>query len=86
MYCAVCISYGHEPKCCPNKRAWALRRGFMPTEENIELRVVDTEESVKSVLKEHGITPGTRQLENKKLLRDLANSMEPPHLIVFTSK
>jgi hypothetical protein len=58
----------------------------MPTEENIVLRVVDTDEAIKQVLKDNGIEPTTKQPKNRNLLRDLANSMEPPHLIVFTPK
>jgi hypothetical protein len=49
------------------------------------MRVVDTEDGVKSVLKKHGIVPGSRQMENRKLLRDLANSLNPPHMIVFVN-
>lgn len=86
MYCSVCVGYGHEPKRCPNKRGWALRRGKMPIEDNIVLRVVDTDEAIKQVLKNNGIEPTTTQTKNRNLLRDLANSMEPPHLIVFTPK
>ena len=87
MYCPVCIGYGHSPPNCPNKRAWAIRQG-KPLEgvENLVLHVDDTEDGVKVVLKANGITPGTRQLENRKLLRDLANSMMPPRMIVFVAK
>ena len=58
----------------------------MPIEDNIVLRVVDTDEAIKQVLKNNGIEPTTTQTKNRNLLRDLANSMEPPHLIVFTPK
>jgi hypothetical protein len=55
----------------------------MPTEANIELHVVDTEDCVKGVLKQNGIQPGSKK-ENRKMLRDLANSMIPPRMIIFT--
>jgi len=83
MYCPVCVGYGHTPESCPNKVAWALRKGKMPTEANIELHVVDTEDCVKGVLKQNGIQPGSKK-ENRKMLRDLANSMIPPRMIIFT--
>jgi hypothetical protein len=35
------------------------------------------------VLKEHGVQPGSTHLENRKRLRDVANSMIPPRMIVF---
>ncbi len=69
---------------CPNKVAWALRAGKMPTEANLELRVVDTDDTIKALLKANAIPPGSKK-ENKKLLRDFANSMNPPRMIVFTS-
>jgi len=83
MYCPVCVGYGHAPAMCPNKVAWALRSGKMPTETNIELRIVDTEEAMRAMLKSNGIQPGSKK-ENKKMLRDLANSMQPPRMIIFT--
>jgi len=83
MYCPVCVGYGHAPSACPNKVAWALRAGKMPTEANLELRVVDTEEAIRVMLKGNGIQPGSKK-ENKKMLRDLANSMQPPRMIIFT--
>jgi len=85
MYCPVCVGYGHAPATCPNKVACALRSGKMPTETNLELRVVDTEEAVRALLKANGIQPGSKK-ENKKMLRDLANSMNPPRMIIFTPK
>jgi hypothetical protein len=84
MYCAVCVGYGHTPTSCPNKVAWALRNGKMPTEPNLELRVVDNEEAVKSLLRENNIEPGSKK-DNRKMLRDLANSMNPPRMIIFTN-
>lgn len=86
MYCPVCASYGHQSSDCPNKEAWAIRKGLScdPLPENIVLKVRNTEEGIKEVLKSHGIQPGSRILENRKLLRDMANSMDPPHMIAFT--
>jgi hypothetical protein len=81
MYCIICASYGHTNGDCPNKVAWAVRRGKRPTEKNLELRV--TEQSLKDVLIQHGVTPGSTQLENKKLLYDLANTMKPLRLVLF---
>lgn len=84
MYCPVCVGYGHAPKACPNKIAWALRSGKMPTEANLELRIVDTEDAVKAFLRSQGLPPGSKK-ENKKVLRDFANSMNPPRMILFTN-
>lgn len=86
MYCSVCMAYGHVPKDCPNKRSWAIRRGEDP--RNIKNNVIvleESEESVKEFLKARGVKPGTRILENRKLLRNLANSLNPPVLIQFRS-
>ena len=83
MYCPVCISYGHSPRMCPNKVAWAIRRGKKPTEKNIELKITNTDAAIKDVLKRNGIQPGTTQLENRKRLHDMANSMNPPQMIIF---
>ena len=87
MYCAVCVAYGHSPRHCPNKVAWAVRKG-LPCQDikNLTLSIRDTEDSVKGVLKRYKITPGTTRLENRKLLNDLANSMEPPRMILFVNK
>jgi len=84
MYCAVCISNGHSKRNCPNQIAWAVRTG-LPTNglKNRVIEVRDTDDGVKVVLKAHGVKPGTTKLENKKLLNDLANSMEPTQMIVF---
>lgn len=84
MYCPVCVGYGHSPRDCPNKMAWAVRRGRCP-QANIELVVEDTDQGVKAVLKENGVQPGSTHLENRKRLRDVANSMIPPRMIVFRS-
>ena len=87
MYCPVCASYGHTCGDCPNKVAWAVRRG-QPLNgiTNLELRVKHTDQGIRSVLLEHGITPGSKQMENKKLLRDLANTMTPLRLILFVNE
>ncbi len=87
MYCPVCVAYGHSPRFCPNKVAWAVRKG-LPCHDikNLTLTIKDTEDGVKAVLKSNNITPGTTRLENRKLLNDLANSMEPPRMILFVDK
>ena len=87
MYCCVCASYGHAIADCPNKIAWAIRRG-LPTRDvrNVVLNIEDTDESVRGILRMHNISPGTRKIENRKLLRDLANSMKPPRLVQFVCK
>jgi hypothetical protein len=84
MYCPVCAAYGHAPADCPNKITWAIRQG-LPTAnlENLVLEVRGGEDGVKEVLKEYGLKPGTRIQENRKLLRNLANSLQPPRLIKF---
>ena len=87
MYCPVCIAYGHSPRNCPNKIAWAVRKGLPTTGiKNLTISVRDTEDGVKGVLRRYGIKPGTTRLENRKFLNDLANSMEPTRMIVFVNK
>jgi hypothetical protein len=87
MYCPVCAATGHKPTECPNKVAWALRKGLpVPAGGNLVFRVEDTPEFVKEVLKENGIEPCSTQLKNKSLLRDLVNSMNPPRMLLFYTK
>ena len=86
MYCSVCMAYGHTPDDCPNKIAWAIRRGEDASHlENNILRVEGTEEGVKDMLKSYGIKSGTRILENRKILRNLANCLKPPKLVHFVT-
>jgi hypothetical protein len=84
MYCPVCAAYGHTPADCPNKVSWAIRRGESPAGlQNLTLEIRGGEEGIKEILKEHGLKPGTRMQENRKLLRNLANSLHPPRLVKF---
>jgi hypothetical protein len=84
MYCPVCAATGHKPADCPNKIAWALRKGLAPPAGgNLVLRIEDSAEAVKAVLKENGIEPTTTQMKNNSLLRDLVNSMNPPRMLLF---
>jgi len=88
MYCAVCMAHGHSPSDCPNKIAWAVRKGMDPTGiENLWLDVPDSEEGIREILKEglkpFDLKPTKRKLDNRKLLRNLANSMQPPRLVRF---
>jgi hypothetical protein len=78
------MAYGHVPMDCPNKKAWAIRRGQDPDKVENNIIVLDEhEDSVKEFLKSRGVKPGTRILENRKLLRNLANSLKPPVPIHF---
>jgi hypothetical protein len=87
MYCPVCVAYGHSKPKCPNKIAWATRMGLPTTGlKNLTISVRDNEEGVKGVLRRYGMRPGTTKLENRKLLNDLANSMEPTRMIIFVNK
>ena len=87
MYCPVCVAYGHSPRNCANKIAWATRKGLSITGlKNLTISVRDNDDGVKGVLRRYSITPGTTKLENKKLLYDLANSMEPTRMIIFVNK
>ena len=87
MYCPVCVAYGHSPRHCPNKIAWAVRKGLPITDlKNLTISVRDNEDGVKGVLRRYGVKPGTTQRENRKLLNDLANSMEPTRMIIFVNK
>ena len=86
MFCCVCMAYGHADDDCPNKIAWAIRKGEDASNAtNHTLVVKDSEEDIKGVLRSYGLAPGTRILENRKLLRNLANSLKPPKLVLFTS-
>ena len=83
MYCPVCAAYGHAPAECPNKISWAIRRGeSVDGLKNLTLEI-HGEDGIKHILKEYGLKPGTRMQENRKLLRSLANSIQPPRLIKF---
>jgi len=96
MYCPVCVGYGHSPRNCPNKVAWAVRKGLpLDGVENFVFKVKDTEESIKAFLKMRGASSGIMdmaslkringltKLELRKLLNDFANSIEPPRMILF---
>ena len=85
MYCCVCQAYGHADDDCPNKKAWAVRAGKDATHTtNYELHVIDTEEGIKDVLRKHGLEPRTTKDRNRQLLRNLANSLNPPRLVLFS--
>ena len=85
MYCCVCQAYGHADDDCPNKKAWTIRAGKdASTIINHELHIIDTEEDIKEVIRRHGLKPGTRKDENRKILRNLANSLNPPRLVLFS--
>jgi hypothetical protein len=85
MYCCVCQAYGHADDDCPNKKAWAVRAGKDATDiTNYELHVIDTEEGIKDVLRKHGLEPRTTKGRNRQLLRNLANSLNPPRLVLFS--
>ena len=88
MYCAVCMAHGHAPGDCPNKIAWAVRQGVDSTGlVNLYLDVPDSEEGIreflKEALKQYDLKPATRKLDNRKLLRNYANSLNPPRLVRF---
>ena len=98
MYCPVCVAYGHSPRNCPNKVAWAVRKGLpLDGVENFTFKVKDTEESIKTFLKIRGASSGIidktfikringlTKLELRKLLNDFANSMEPPRMILLVN-
>jgi hypothetical protein len=83
-YCSICCAYGHTVSCCPDKIALAVRTGkSIKGIVNLEIKLQDDEKTIREFLKTHGVEPTKRQAENEKLLRDLANAMEPPHLLVF---
>jgi len=77
--CAVCgQSSGHTREDCPNVEAWAIRMGKTPRRKNLYLEVKD----IKQFLKSHGIEPGS-EVDNKKKVRDLANTMRPTRIPLF---
>ena len=86
MYCGVCSAYGHKPSDCPNKRAWAIRQGKDATNiKNFMMIVDDSEKGIMDVLSSYNLKPGARipKPRLRFLLRNLANSMNPPRLIQF---
>lgn len=85
LYCAVCMAYGHSRPTCPDKIAWAIRRGRAYEHlTNKVLRIPDSEDGIRDFLRSKGLKPTARKLENKKLLTNYANSLKPPHLILYT--
>ena len=95
MYCIVCIAYGHASGDCPNKIAWALRKGkYVKGIKNLVLNIEISEntdkgvkEGIKRVLELHGIEHSAPSiLEYRKKLRDFANSLQPPRLVQFIVK
>ena len=97
MYCPVCAAYGHSPRLCPNKIAWAIRKGKKTDDlVNHVFSIQDTDESIKEFLKKNGASSGIlnsgrikqidklSKLELKKLLNDFANTIHPPRMILFT--
>jgi hypothetical protein len=84
MYCYICCLYGHRVEDCPNHRARAIRKGLSPTGiTNLTMRVIDSEKNIRAFLSAYDIQPSTRQSENKQLLLDLANSLQPPKMLVL---
>jgi hypothetical protein len=84
------MAYGHAPCDCPNKIAWAIRQGKDASEvTNLYIDVPDSEDGIREFLKEalkpYALKAATRKLDNRKLLRNYANSMSPPRLIRFRS-
>lgn len=82
------MAYGHTPSDCPNKTAWAIRQGKDHAEvTNLYLDVPDSEDGIreflKEALKQYSLKAATRKLDNRKLLRNYANSMNPPRLLRF---
>jgi len=77
--CVVCgQASGHSREDCPNVEAWAIRMGKKPRRKNLYLEVKD----IKQLLRSYGIEPGS-ELENKKKVRDIANTMRPTKIPLF---
>lgn len=85
FYCPTCASYGHNSNSCPNKVAWALRKGIPPPPQgNLLLLVEDSEEAIKKKLKQYCLPYHGSKQQNRSLLRDLCNCLSPPRLLLFT--
>jgi hypothetical protein len=83
IYCYICSMYGHRIKECPNHRAKAIRQGLpADTIKNLEFKVVDSEDTICAILSSYNIQPANK-VENRKLLVDLANSMNPPRMLIL---
>jgi hypothetical protein len=80
------MAKGHAPSDCPNKKAWAIRRGQDASKvENLVLEVEDSEKGIYEVLGKYNLKPGARlkDIRLQYLLRNLANSLNPPRLLHF---
>ncbi len=88
MYCYICAANGHIVDDCPNKVAKAVRQGLSSKGiTNITLTVPSTDEGIKEFLKSKGLLEKNTyltQFKSKALLRDYANSLKPPHMLVFS--
>ena len=80
------MAKGHTPADCPNKKAWAIRRGQDASAvKNLVLEVEDSVKGIYEVLGKYNLKPGAR-IPNHQLhhrLRNLANSLSPPHMLHF---
>lgn len=86
LYCPVCMVNGHSELTCPDKEAWAIRKGKpLRGVKNLVLRVPDSEEGIREFLKSRGLKPSARKLENKKLLQSYAIGLKPPRVLVYHS-
>ncbi len=83
MYCPVCCIKGHRPADCPNQSAWALRLGKPIQTPDRIVRLKDSEDTIRKYLSDKGIRPKTRKPENRKLLYDYLNSLQPPMMVEF---
>jgi superfamily II helicase len=84
MYCYICMAYRHTVDLCPNKIASAVRRG--QTVEGVVnnfLEVLNTKKGVEDVLTMYKVPTNTKDTENRKRLRHLASSMNPPRMIHY---
>lgn len=84
MYCYICMVYRHTAEVCPNKIASAIRRGLtVEGVENNSLAVLNTKKGIEDVLNMYKVPTNTKDTENRKRLRHLASSMNPPKMILF---
>lgn len=89
MYCYICASYGHTVGDCPNKRAKAIREGRSPEGlMNLTLEISSSREKIQQFLFDKGLIEKTStyvpDVKARGLLRDYANSLQPPRLLIFT--
>lgn len=86
MYCYICSAFGHTLSDCPNKKAIAIRQG-KPSKHISNLTLHVPKDNIQKFLVDNGVVEKAStyipEQKIRSLLRDYANSLKPPKMIVF---